>query len=65
MYLAAALAIAGASAKGEVVPSPIDSKVHLAVAHSVAKAAMESDVAQRQLDDDYFEGTNVKEPLWA
>jgi hypothetical protein len=35
------------------------------VTHSVAKAAMESGVAQRQLDDDYFEGTNVKEPLWA
>jgi malate dehydrogenase (oxaloacetate-decarboxylating) len=65
MYLAATLAIAGASTKGELVPSPIDSKVHLAVAHSVAKAAMESGVAQRQLDDDYFEGTNVKEPLWA
>jgi len=61
MYKAAALAIAGAAHEGELVPSPIDPSVHLAVAHSVARSALESGVAQRQLDDDYFENTDVKE----
>jgi hypothetical protein len=36
--------------------------VHLAVAHSVARASMDSGVAQRKLDDDYFEGTVIKQP---
>jgi malate dehydrogenase (oxaloacetate-decarboxylating) len=65
MYRAAALAIAGAAAEGELVPSPIDPGVHLAVAHAVARAAADSGVARRQLDDDYFESCNVKEPPWA
>ena len=61
MYMAASSAIVGATAEGELIPSPLDNKVHLAVTHSVARAALESGVAQRQLDDDYFEGTNIKE----
>ena len=61
MYKAAALAIAGATPEGDLLPSPIDPSVHLAVAHSVARSALESGLAQRQLDDDYFENTNVKE----
>lgn len=65
MYRAAALAIAGATTEGELAPNPLDTRVHLAVAHSVAKAAMESGVAQRQLDDDYFENTDIKKPPWA
>jgi malate dehydrogenase (oxaloacetate-decarboxylating) len=65
MYKAAALAIAGATGEGEFVPSPIDPKVHLAVAHAVARAAVNSGLARRQLDDDYFESCNVKEPPWA
>ena len=65
MYSAAALAIAEVAAEGELVPSPIDTKVHLVVSHSVAKAARESGVAQRQLDDDYFESTSINLPLWA
>lgn len=64
MYRAAALAIAGATSEGDLVPSPVDPKVHLAVAHSVAKAAVESAVAQRQLDDDYFENTDIRKPPW-
>ena len=64
MYKAAALAIAGATTEGELMPNPIDPKVHLAVAHSVARAAIESGVAQRQLDEDYFANTNIKEPPW-
>lgn len=62
MYEVAALAIADAASEGELVPSPLDPKVHLAVAHAVAKAAMVSGVAQRPLDYDYFENTNIKEP---
>ena len=64
MYSAAALAIADATYEGELVPNPIDPKVHLAVTHSIARAAMESGVAQRQLDDDYFENIAVEDPPW-
>lgn len=62
MYLAAAEAIAGATTGGELTPNPLEARVHLAVAHSVAKAAVKSGVARRQLDDDYFENTEVKNP---
>jgi malate dehydrogenase (oxaloacetate-decarboxylating) len=65
MLKAASLAIASAAPEGELVPSALDPKVHLAVTHSVARAAMESGVAQKQLDDDYFASTDVKAPPWA
>jgi malate dehydrogenase (oxaloacetate-decarboxylating) len=61
MYKAAALALADATAEGEIVPNPLDPKAHLAVTHRVAKAAIESGVAQRPLDDDYFENKNIIE----
>jgi len=64
MYKAASLAIASATAEGELVPNPLDHKVHLAVTHAVAKAAVEFGVAQRQLDDDYFANTDIKAPPW-
>ena len=64
MYKAAATAIAGVASEGELVPSPLESKVHLAVTHSVAKAAMETGLARRELDSDYFENVNIKEPPW-
>ena len=64
MLKAAALAIADAAAEGELVPSALDPKVHLAVTHAVAKAAVETGLAQRQLDDDYFATTDMKEPPW-
>lgn len=62
MLRAASLAIDRATGEGELVPSPIDPGVHLAVTHSVARAAMESGVAQRQLDDDYFEDNVMEQP---
>jgi len=65
MLKAATLAIAGAANEGELVPSAIDSKMHLSVTHAVARAAVESGLAQRQLDDDYFASTDCKEPPWA
>jgi malate dehydrogenase (oxaloacetate-decarboxylating) len=64
MYKAGSLAIVETTDEGELVPSPLDPKVHLAVAHAVAKAAVESGVAQRPLDNDYFENTNIKQPPW-
>jgi len=62
MYRAATIAIAESTGEGELIPSAIDPKVHLVVAHSVAKAAINSAVARRQLDEDYFEDTSLKEP---
>jgi malate dehydrogenase (oxaloacetate-decarboxylating) len=64
MYKAAALAIAETTGEGELVPNPLDARVHLAVTHAVAKAAVESGVSQRPLDNDYFDSTNVKQPPW-
>jgi malate dehydrogenase (oxaloacetate-decarboxylating) len=64
MYKAGSLAIVETTDEGELVPNPLDPKVHLAVTHAVAKAAVESGVAQRPLDTDYFENTNIKQPPW-
>jgi malate dehydrogenase (oxaloacetate-decarboxylating) len=64
MFVAAALAIAGSAAERELVPNVLDPKVHLAVAHGVARAAVNSGVARRPLDDDYFESTDIKRPPW-
>lgn len=61
MYKAATSAIVGATAEGQLAPNPLDPKVHLAVTHSVAMAAMKSGVAQRQLGNNYFENTNIEE----
>jgi len=62
MYRAASRAIAEAAPDGELVPSPLDPTAHLAVTHAVARAAMESGVARRQLDADYFEDTVIEAP---
>ena len=63
MYKAASLAIANAAGEGYLVPTSLDTKMHLAVAHAVAKAAMDSGVAQQRLDDDYFEDVDLKNLL--
>ncbi|MCX6004033.1 MAG: NAD-dependent malic enzyme [Chloroflexi bacterium] len=63
MYCAAILAIANATSENELIPSPLDPKVHLAVTKSVARAAIESGVAQRHLDEDYFEDTKLGFPF--
>ncbi|HEX7364542.1 MAG TPA: malic enzyme-like NAD(P)-binding protein [Dehalococcoidia bacterium] len=64
MYKAGALAIVDTTDEGELVPNPLDAKVHRAVTHAVAKAAVDSGVAQRPLDNDYFENLNIKQPPW-
>ena len=55
MLLAAVQAIVEATPQGEIVPSPLDLTVHRAVTRAVAKAAMASGVAQKELDDEYFD----------
>jgi len=54
MYMAAAEAIASQTSQGELIPNPLDSEVHWAVARAVARAAMETGTARIQLDEDYF-----------
>jgi malate dehydrogenase (oxaloacetate-decarboxylating) len=67
MLLAAALVVAEQAPQGELMPAPLDLKVHRAVSQAVAKAAMESGVAQQALDEDYFEsletGWSIDPPL--
>jgi malate dehydrogenase (oxaloacetate-decarboxylating) len=60
MFRAAAEAIADTTAEGELVPNNLSSEVHVAVTHAVAKAAIDCGVAQRKLDADYFERTDIK-----
>ncbi len=55
MLLAAVQAIVETTPQGEIVPSPLDSTVHVAVTKAVAKAAMASGVAQKYFDDEYFD----------
>ncbi len=55
MLLAAVQAIVEATPEGEIVPSPLDSTVHKSVTKAVAKAAMKSGIAQKELDDEYFD----------
>ncbi|MCA9472620.1 MAG: NAD-dependent malic enzyme [Nitrospirales bacterium] len=55
MLLAAVQAIVEATPQGEIVPSPLDLTVHVAVTKAVAKAAMASGVAQKYFEDDYFD----------
>ena len=62
MYRAAIQAIDAATPEGELVPQSLDPRTHLMVAHAVARAAMDSGVAQRTLDDDYFESTVLAPP---
>jgi malate dehydrogenase (oxaloacetate-decarboxylating) len=64
MYTAAARAIAESATEGEILPTTLDHQVHHAVTHAVAKAAVETGVARRKLDDDYFENANILKPPW-
>ncbi len=48
MKVAAARAVAAATEEGEIVPSPLEPGVHLAVARAVARAAADSGVARER-----------------
>jgi malic enzyme len=65
MYKAAAEAIAACATEEEILPITLDSCVHLAVAHSVAEAAVKTGIALRKPDDDYYENRDIKKPPWA
>ncbi|MBN1548087.1 MAG: NAD-dependent malic enzyme [Syntrophaceae bacterium] len=64
MYRAAAQAIAKSATEGEILPTTLDSRVHQAVTHAVASAAIETGVARRKLEDDYFENMDIMKPPW-
>lgn len=55
MLLAAVQALIETTPEGEIVPSPLDPTVHRAVTKAVAKAAMTSGLAQKYLEDEYFD----------
>ncbi len=55
MLLAAAEAIVDATPQGEIVPSPLDPSVHRAVTLAVARAAIISGVANKELEEEYFD----------
>ena len=55
MLFAAVKAIVEATPKGEIVPSPLDPNIHRAVTRAVARAAMESGVAQKSIEDELLE----------
>ncbi|NKB82516.1 MAG: NAD-dependent malic enzyme [Nitrospirales bacterium] len=61
MLLAAVQALIETTPQGEIVPSPLDPTVHKTVTKAVAKAAMTSGVAQKHLDDEYFD---AEEKTW-
>jgi hypothetical protein len=50
MYLAAAQTIADMTPSGEFVPSPLDKKVHQAVARAVAEKAVEQGLARAEYE---------------
>jgi malate dehydrogenase (oxaloacetate-decarboxylating) len=64
MYRAAAVAIAGTATEDEIVPTTLNPDLHLTVTHAVARAALETGKANRRLDNDYFDNSNVKAPPW-
>ena len=55
MLLAAVQAIVETTPQGEIVPSPLDPSVHEAVTQGVARAAMASGVAQKDLEHEHFD----------
>ena len=50
VYLAAAQTIADMTPSGELVPSPLDKKVHQAVARAVAEKAVEQGLARAEYE---------------
>ena len=56
MLFAVAEVLSEDTPSGEIVPNPFDLDVHLNVARATARAAMESKVAKRSLDEEYFHG---------
>ena len=55
MMLAVVQAIVEATPGGEIVPSSLDLMVHKSVTKALAQAAMNRGIAQKKLDDEYFD----------
>jgi malate dehydrogenase (oxaloacetate-decarboxylating) len=64
MFVAAGLAIAAGAAPGELVPDPLDRRVHLAVTLAVARAAVEAGVAREAPDEEMLAASfgNLERP---
>jgi malate dehydrogenase (oxaloacetate-decarboxylating) len=58
LFLAASEALVALTPHGQLLPSALDRAVHRAVSRAVARAAMETGVARRELDRDYFEAAS-------
>jgi malate dehydrogenase (oxaloacetate-decarboxylating) len=55
LFLAAGRALVTLTPAGHLLPDPLDRAVHQAVARAVAQAAVDTGVARRDLDRDYFD----------
>ena len=55
LYLAASRALVTLTPAGLLLPPPLDRAVHRGVARAVAQAAVDTGLARRELDRDYFE----------
>jgi len=54
VFKAASEALVAITPSGQLLPNPLEKRVHAAVARAVARAAVEGGVATKQLDADYF-----------
>ena len=54
VFQAASRALVAITPSGQLLPNPLEKKVHTIVARAVARAAVDSGLATRELDADYF-----------
>ncbi|TMB66025.1 MAG: hypothetical protein E6J43_11010 [Chloroflexi bacterium] len=54
IFGAASEAIVAATPDGQLLPNPLEKRVHRAVARAVARASLDASIATRELDVDYF-----------
>ncbi len=54
VFRGASEAIVAMTPQGQLLPNPLDRKVHAAVARRVARACLDQGLATRELDPDYF-----------
>jgi len=54
VFQAASRALVAITASGQLLPNPLEKRVHSTVARAVARAALDAGLATRELDADYF-----------
>ena len=54
VFQAASRALVAITPAGQLLPNPLEKRVHTAVARAVARAAVDAGLATRELDADYF-----------